>query len=393
MTLTQFLSFASKGSDDLGGWVISAALFLATLAWWPGLIAGQLPKWMVLYAFCLALPFLRFQWDAVTASVLLFLGWLCLSVLWSEDQRQSLHQLHKLLPLAACFFAGRVYGLKPVIRVAGLCVAGVLAFELIFGWFGSFGNENFATEYVVLLLPLLWLGSNSEHKWVRIAHLGVLGACLVYLMHLPSRIEFVAFYGLFLFILWRYARSAVVFAVAVPVLILFVVPEAWDVVKASAQARIELWWNTGHMVLEHPLIGQGFGSFNYHYPRFGMEHLALFDRVEVQIGHHAGAAHNDYLQLWAETGLVGLGLAGLCLWVIFSRSVPSVILILGAVMCAIGFPAQMPVTGALLAYALGSCCPLSFWRTAGWDLKNGGGMSRSEAPTLSWWRNRQTRYN
>jgi O-antigen ligase len=382
-----------KVSNDLGGWVISAALFLATMAWWPGLIAGHLPKWMVLYAFCLALPFLKFQWDAVTASVLLFLGWLCLSVLWSEDQRQSLHQLHKILPLAACFFAGRVYGLKPVIRVAGLCVAGVLVFELTFGWFGSFGNENFATEYVVLLLPLLWFGSNSEHRWVRIAHLALLGASIAYLMYLPSRIEFIAFYGLFLWLLWTHVRSAAVFAAAVPVVTLFVVPEAWDVVSGSALARLELWWNTGHMVLEHPLLGQGFGSFNYHYPRFGAEHLALFDRVEVQIGHHAGAAHNDYLQLWAETGLVGLGLAGLCLWVIFSRSVPSVILILGAVMCAIGFPAQMPVTGALLAYALGSCCPLSFWRTAGWDLKNGGGMSRSEAPTLSWWRNRQTRYN
>lgn len=375
------LSFASKHSEVWGGWVISTALFLSTLIWWPGLVAGQLPKWMVLYAFCLMLPFLRFQWDAVTAAVLLFLGWLCLSVLWSEDQRQSLHQLHKLLPLAACFFAGRVYGMAPVIRVAGACAAGVIAFDIFLGWDGSFGNENFATEYVVLLLPLLWLGTSSERLWVRAAHLSVFVACLAYLLVLPSRIEFIALYGLFLWLLWRHARHLIVFAIAVPAIVLFAVPEAWDVVAGSMMARVELWWNTANMILEHPAIGQGFGAFNYHYPRFGMEHLVLFDRTEVQIAHHAGAAHNDPLQLWAETGLIGLALGGLCLWLIFSRAVPSVILVLGLTMGLVGFPWQMPVTGALLAYALGCSCPLSLWQTDGWAFKNGAGMFPSGKPT------------
>jgi len=107
----------------------------------------------------------------------------------------------------------------------------------------------------------------------------------------------------------------------------------------------------------------------------------LFDRTEVQIAHHAGAAHNDPLQLWAETGLIGLALGGLCLWLIFSRAVPSVILVLGLTMGLVGFPWQMPVTGALLAYALGCSCPLSLWQADGWAFKNGAGMFPSGKPT------------
>lgn len=375
MTWMRRLPSVSKASDGVGGWVISAALVALSVTWWPGLVAGQLPKWMLLYVLCLGLPFLRVRFDAVMLAGLAFVGWLCLTVLWSEDQRQSLHQLHKLLPLVVCFLAGRVYGEQPVMRAAGFCVAGVILFEFTIGWHGSFGNENFVTEFLVLMVPFLFVRS--------IAHIALLVAVGVYLLALPSRIEFVALYGaLCAFVAMNY-RPWLVFLVGVPVMGLFIEPSAWDIVRDSVLARVELWWNTGVMALEHPLIGHGFGSFNYHYPRFGAEHLTLFDRVEVQIGHHAGAAHNDFLQLVSEAGLIGLAFGGVCLWLIFSRAVPSRsfwAVVAGGSMCLIGFPSQMPVTGALLAYCLGSLAPLSSSPTPISVLWSGGATSSTAKP-------------
>lgn len=345
-----------------GGLLASSLLLLLSVIWMPGLVAGQLPKWMVLYACLLWLPFIQIQWDRVTFAALAFIGWLGLSVLWSEDQMQAFHQFHRVLVFAFLFFAGRQYGEKWLIAAFPVAVAGSLIVGVTQGFFGSWGNENFATEFFLLALPFLFVATLKAKIAPAVVVSWLLVAVIAYLLWLPSRIEFIVLYGAILGLLWWKARGLLVFAIAIPVAVLFLSDSAWGVISGSVLARAELWINSAHMWLEHPLWGQGFGSFNYHYPRFGMDHLAYFDRVEVQIGHHAGAAHNDYLQLLCETGLIGFSLAMGCLWLILSRAALSASLVLvgiAGVMCSIGFPAQMPVTGALLFYCLGCLSPLA----------------------------------
>ena len=58
-----------------------------------------------------------------------------------------------------------------------------------------------------------------------------------------------------------------------------------------------------------------------------------------------------------------------------------VAVILGGAMCLIGFPAQLPATGALLFYSLGCLSPLSSAQTDGWRSRNGMGMWRSAMAT------------
>lgn len=366
----------------LGGGLLAASLLLlVSVVWAPGLVNGQLPKWMVLYACLLWLPFIRFRLDAVTLAVTAFIGWIGLSILWSEDQMQAFHQMRHVLVFAFLFFAGRQYGDGWLVKAFPVAVAGSLIVGVSQGFFASFGNENFATEFFLMAVPFLILAAIGHRVVPAVAISWLLVAVFAYLLWLPSRIEFFVLYGAILGFLWWRQKGLLVFAIAIPVGILFVSDAAWSVVSGSALARAELWINSAFMWLEHPLWGQGFGSFNYHYPRFGTEHLAYFGRTEVQIGHHAGAAHNDYLQLLCETGLIGFSLAMGCLWLILSRAALSASLVLvgiGGVMCLIGFPAQMPLTGGLLFYCLGCLSPLA---TSGMPEKSGRQGFFMAAPT------------
>ena len=65
------------------------------------------------------------------------------------------------------------------------------------------------------------------------------------------------------------------------------------------RGRIELWRDTARIAADHPWMGSGPGTFGAVYP-------AYKTNPDQVIYDHA---HNDYVQLWAETGWIGFGLA------------------------------------------------------------------------------------
>lgn len=72
--------------------------------------------------------------------------------------------------------------------------------------------------------------------------------------------------------------------------------------------RLEVSWDTWHMFLAHPLVGTGMGTFETAYPRFQTHY----------IGPIVNHAHNDYLELLSDGGIVG-GIFGLAFLVILYR--------------------------------------------------------------------------
>ncbi|MEK7810829.1 MAG: O-antigen ligase family protein, partial [Pseudomonadota bacterium] len=73
--------------------------------------------------------------------------------------------------------------------------------------------------------------------------------------------------------------------------------------------RIEVSRSTLNLLKDYPIVGSGGGSFHAVYPRY---------RPETIVSYY-DHTHEDYLELAADTGLVGLGLLGLLvvmsLWV------------------------------------------------------------------------------
>ncbi len=73
----------------------------------------------------------------------------------------------------------------------------------------------------------------------------------------------------------------------------------------SVVTRIEYWQASWQMFLDHPVGGVGLGAFPAVYPGYGRS-TAKYERLEQ--------AHNDYLQLLTDAGLIGAALGG---WFLF----------------------------------------------------------------------------
>ena len=75
-------------------------------------------------------------------------------------------------------------------------------------------------------------------------------------------------------------------------------------------SRRELWQTTMQMVKDHPLLGVGLGAYQFAYTRY--DQGSGISRVEQ--------SHNDYLQILADTGVLGILVVLALLALLFVRS-------------------------------------------------------------------------
>lgn len=81
----------------------------------------------------------------------------------------------------------------------------------------------------------------------------------------------------------------------------------FDEQDPSINTRILIWKTTLEMIKDRPLLGTGIGTFKLNYFDYQAEFLK--DNPEyTKYWTHAREAHNEYLQMAAEIGIVGLGI-------------------------------------------------------------------------------------
>ncbi len=135
----------------------------------------------------------------------------------------------------------------------------------------------------------------------------------------------------------------------------------------SQELRVSIYHDTGRIILDHPWIGTGLGTLATVFPRYASFYNGL------TVDH----AHNDYLELLADTGIAG-GLCGLSFFVLLfwqgftsfkSQRTPfSCAAIAGALTCCAGlllhglvdFNFHIPSNG--LIFLLLSCIATAGWR-------------------------------
>lgn len=76
-------------------------------------------------------------------------------------------------------------------------------------------------------------------------------------------------------------------------------------IDTSSELRLALWESTIEMILDHPLLGIGWGAYYFVYPSYDFYMQGNF----IKVVH----AHNMYLNIAAEIGLVGFAAFMTCL--------------------------------------------------------------------------------
>ena len=171
--------------------------------------------------------------------------------------------------------------------------------------------------YVILLPMFLILTLDESTDRLKKFFYGttffVSWAAFIFLYTKPAQLILIA---IFIFILiekfgaWKkflaVALTAGIFFALMPIEINFL-----SAAKEIFGDRIFIWQGAANMIKENPIMGVGLGKYfeQYH----GIYEIP--SAINIDVNH----AFNTYLQLWAETGIVGVGLfcalfGGILLW-------------------------------------------------------------------------------
>jgi tetratricopeptide (TPR) repeat protein/O-antigen ligase len=212
----------------------------------------------------------------------------------------------------------------------------------------TIGNVNFVAEYYNVVYPIalvmllvvkrawLWtllllvcfmmtchlivMGSRGGWLGVVIAATVIGGAGLVRRYHIRRRaLDTVLIVGLCILLSWPVLTSV---ASSLPVTKEKTLSQLsstyWDLVAkrstdalilgdTSTRQRVLLWEDTFRLIAERPFLGVGTGNYEFNIQKhLGPESLEIKSRMEKSsVEHMIFRAHNDYLEVWSESGLLG----------------------------------------------------------------------------------------
>jgi O-antigen ligase len=219
-------------------------------------------------------------------------------------------RLHRFLTALAVF--GAILAVFAMIQDVSATKAIYWTFEpsgIAAQIYGPFVNRNHYAGLMEMLAPLPFLLCLSHRPERRLPLLGagLLMALSVFLCRsrggmaaLGAELIFIA---VFLSRIRHRAKSFAAIGVIVAVLAVLIVwvgsdPVVHRLTDMKDANRVAIFKDTLHMWWSRPIIGYGSGTFALVYPTF---QSFVVDSV---INH----AHNDYLELLSETGLIGTGL-------------------------------------------------------------------------------------
>lgn len=313
-------------------------------AYLPWLFHADALRWGVLYLACALILLTGFRWSDVPSYAVPFLAWAGLSLAWSSDPLRGVWQALNLSALLVVLPCSRRWSAstkssspfaEPILITCGIALAWAVFAPATFA---SFGNENFAAEYLLIALPLIL----SWRHWIAWA---TAGAILVYLLGFnASKLEWVALGAVFLFLRWWWlAGTAALSAVA-----LALVSLDWS---DSLFYRWEIWKVYGRAILDAPLFGHGLGSSALVFERY-VDSPGLTD-VLPWVAY--GQPHNELLNLLTETGLVGLLLALWALIALYRHAKDNqpawMSLAIGGGLSMVSFPLHHPAPALLCVVA------------------------------------------
>jgi len=301
------------------------------------------------------------------AAILALIGWAGLSLAWTPDLHNGIAIWLTWAAGGLCYFvvsrsgvniAPGIFGAGVVVALVGLAQAwGGLDWPPRAQYLGStLANPNMAAQVIVLALPFAFCLRPA-------LAIGGIALMLCYLIEAQSRAAWLAVgvEGLVL-ILWVALPAVRIVVLGALLGLALTVADAPIAVPADEPGgqRLAIWANTGAMIAERPVVGAGLGGWASSYP---LHVNAVLPDPVYGLKTMPERAHNDYLQLTAELGAVGVALLGLVVFAVLRiRPATNIIVLalIGIGVCALfSFPAYRALPPVLLGLALGMLSPRS----------------------------------
>jgi len=213
----------------------------------------------------------------------------------------------------------------------------------------TFGNPNFLSSYLVLLIPLAYVmylkaETYSKRMFYLIFTLTFFAALLCTITR-SSLVGCAVSMCILLVLIFKYEKNVllrdikkvVIVPFGLMVLMAFLWPKSdvagnnLSVIGRLAEAvtaksyyygawyqRKLIWSCAWHMTSENPVLGKGWGCFELFYPFYQGRHLFLQEYINFRT--HANNCHNEILEIWSQVGTLGFGVYLWLLWSIVSFS-------------------------------------------------------------------------
>lgn len=172
----------------------------------------------------------------------------------------------------------------------------------IMGFKANFGITTIMACWLVMVLPLLLTGKRLVAYFI--------GVFLLYCT--GSRAGVIGFaFSHFALLLYYTKRRWLKICYSLCFFICFCVGVYFYLPKAQETERISYWKSAVEMVMRHPVAGYGTGSFRLYYPLYRSPYVnEHYGTLHVDLWH----AHNTFLEMGAELGIIGIVLFLFMVW-------------------------------------------------------------------------------
>ncbi len=282
---------------------------------------------------------LSFYQNPLYLPFLLFLGWQILSLFYAINKISGIIEIGlNIIGLTLLFIVP--YVLKKsedivlfarilVISSLFIAVYGILEhlgidfikWNITKSALSTFGRRNFAAEYLVFILPWAFFAFLASKKYMKWLFLLIIIFLLVHLFLTFTRTAWIAFVLSFLtmiFLLFKAHINRWTFLKYISIIIFIVLAgNCWATVfqfePGTVKSRFLIWKTCLSMIKSNPLFGCGVGNFEVGYYAFAAGNPDVFLSLTQRITH----AHNEFLEIWVETGIIGLSLFLFFIFAIF----------------------------------------------------------------------------
>ncbi|MDR1122169.1 MAG: O-antigen ligase family protein [Dysgonamonadaceae bacterium] len=236
---------------------------------------------------------------------------------------------------------------------------------------GGFDNPAGFTAALVCVLPCTFYFSRDTSCAVK--YIAILIAVLLFSVIALSQARAAIIAGLAVIVCYLLCGkySGIKWKNWVKILLVFIIAISmtglYFLKKDSADGRIPIWSSTWDMIRNKPLTGHGHGEFNAKYMLYQAEYFETHpDSKYSDLADNVLHPFNEYLLVWAEHGIIGMGcIALLCFLLIrcYFRE-PSHIKFIAllsmlslAVLSCFSYPFKYPFTWVIAFLNIALICP------------------------------------